>query len=83
MAAAILLLFVVAGEVVARNDRFQSKLARPTWGSHHPHFERQLDRLNHIVNQVGPVDCIFLGSSMVINDFDPLVFADAYRYHSG
>ena len=83
MTAVILLLYLCVGEAVARTGRFQAKFARPTWGSRHPHFERQLDRLNHIVNQVGPVDCLFLGSSMVINDIDPLLFANAYRNESG
>jgi hypothetical protein len=79
----ILLLFALAGEGITRTDTFQAKFARPTWGSRHIHLELQLDRLNHIVNQDGPVDCIFLGNSMVINGIDPITFANAYRNETG
>jgi hypothetical protein len=83
MTAVILVLYFFVGEAVARSDRFQAKFAGPTWGSRHAHFERQLDHLNHFVNHVGPVDCLFLGSSMVISDIDPLSFANAYQNESG
>jgi hypothetical protein len=79
VAFSILVFLLISAECVARTNWFQAKLARPTWGSRHIHLEVQLDRLNHIVNQDGPVDCIFLGSSMVINDIDPITFANAYR----
>jgi hypothetical protein len=52
-------------------------------GGRHRQFELQLGRLETVVSRDGPIDCIFLGNSMVWLGFDPEAFARTYRRQAG
>ena len=53
------------GELVARSTYFRASVQAPSYGVNHGQFELQLARLVAVVAQKGPVDCLFLGSSLV------------------
>lgn len=77
------LLFVGLGELVARSNLFQSHLSQANWGGAHGQFNRQLRKLQDVVQQTGHIDCIFLGNSMVMRGFEPLAFHRAYQEATG
>ncbi|MFH1175991.1 MAG: hypothetical protein V1750_01195 [Acidobacteriota bacterium] len=52
-------------------------------GSGHPQVDIKLERLDRLTAREGPVDCLFLGSSLVNLGIDPETFADAYRSRTG
>lgn len=82
---ALLLLagFLTIVEVLARTDLAEARLPVPSVGSASRQFEIQLARLESRVEQQGPVDCIFLGSSMVLRGFIPAVFEASFRATTG
>jgi hypothetical protein len=76
-------LLLGAGEALTRSRVFKSHFIADGRGTRHNQFELQLGRLETIVAIEGPVQCIFLGNSMVWNGFDPEAFAQAYRRQTG
>jgi hypothetical protein len=81
--AIIVLLVIVSGlELVFRLPAVESRLPAPSIGSNHEQLEIQVYRLERFAAS-GPVDCIFLGSSMVRSGIQPATFADAYRQQTG
>jgi hypothetical protein len=81
--AIIVLLLIVSGlEMVFRLPIVESRLPVPSIGSNHEQLEIQVYRLGEYAAD-GPVDCIFLGSSMVRSGIQPATFADAYRQQTG
>ena len=83
LALAMLVVFSSVSEVVARIPLVRSILPPPSVGTIHAQFEVQLGRLDDLVAQEGPVDCIFLGSSSVHRGIDPEIVREAYREHTG
>jgi hypothetical protein len=82
LAALVLLLIAGAAEFIFRLPAVESRLPAPSIGSDHDQLEIQVYRL-HQFAAAGPVDCIFLGSSMVRRGIDPAIFADTYRGQTG
>jgi hypothetical protein len=70
-------------ELFIRTDFVRSHLTAPTLGSRHGQFEYQLARLERVVERDGPVNCIFLGSSMVWLGIEPETFSQAYKHKTG
>ena len=82
---ALLLFSLIFGgfELVVRTEFVRLRLNTPTIGSRHGQFENQLARLERVVTLEGPVDCIFLGSSLVWLGVEPEVFAQVYQHETG
>ncbi|MBE2199762.1 MAG: hypothetical protein IAE79_14200 [Anaerolinea sp.] len=78
-----LLLLGGVAEAVARLPAFQSRLMAPTLNTRHRQFEMQWWRLQQVAEEDGRIDCIILGSSMVVSGFNPLVFAHTYQEETG
>src|SRR5713101_2683636 len=83
LALALLVLFLVASELTTRTASVRTRLLAPSVGSASRLFELQLARLNALVERQGPVDCIFLGSSLVLMALDPEAFGTGYEGGSG
>ena len=79
----ILISLLACGEMLTRTRLFKSYFIAASRGSPHFQFELQLGRLESIIAQEGPIDCIFLGNSMVWLGFDPLVFSQAFQEKTG
>jgi hypothetical protein len=80
-----LALLFVALELFLRAAPVQPYLVglNPSLGGRHLQMEEQLARLERYANQVGQVDCIFLGSSLVWLGFNPATFEAAFYKQSG
>ncbi len=83
LAVVMLLLLVGIVEAVTRQHAFQSFLRDPEMGSRHYQLGRKLAKLDAIVKNNGPIDCLIIGSSMVDVGFDPQAFRQAYKQTSG
>ncbi|MCL4871407.1 MAG: hypothetical protein KJ063_20805 [Anaerolineae bacterium] len=81
-AGLLLLLLLAALEGVARTRFVHDLLSAPRLGTPHRQFEIQADRLAMAAAQ-GPIECIFLGNSMVWRGFDPEAFAQGYEQANG
>lgn len=82
---ALLLFSLLFGgfELFVRTEFVESRLNTPTIGSRHGQFENKLARLDRVVKRDGPVDCIFLGSSLVWLGVEPETFSQAYKLETG
>jgi hypothetical protein len=76
-------LLVALGEVLVRAHVFRAHVVADNRGGRHGQFELQLGRLETVVARDGPIDCIFLGNSMVWHSLDPEAFAQSYRRQTG
>jgi hypothetical protein len=83
LTSAILLLFLLFGEVFLRIDAVQNRLSAASIGSRHRQLEIQFARLDRLVENEGPVDCIFLGSSMVWLGINPQVVTEVVEERTG
>lgn len=83
MAFLLLLLFLATGEAAARSERVRSGFTAASLGSGHRQFEQLMGRLETYAFQHEVIDCVFLGDSTVIADFDPSAFEKAYREQTG
>jgi hypothetical protein len=83
LALIIFAMLMSSAEVISRSQIFKSHFIANDWTSSHNQFEVQLGRLENIVAMEGPVDCLFLGNSMVWHGFDPAAFSDAYQQKTG
>src|SRR4051794_37844514 len=83
--AAVIILIVVLGgsEVLARSAPIQSILVAPSVGSEQYQLGPKLLLLDRLIQRDGPVDCIFIGSSMVLRGIDPEIVSAAYRDETG
>ncbi len=82
----VMLLLMFAGlEAVLRVEFLQPRLIQlvPSLGSRHHQLELQLARLDYLVAREGPVDCIFLGSSLVWLGYDPDIFEEVVQQETG
>jgi hypothetical protein len=75
--------FLLLGEFFFRLDAVQDRLTGLRIGSRHHQFEIQLGRLDKLVREGTPVDCIFLGNSMVWLGVDPLVVNQSFQEKTG
>lgn len=77
------LLFFGGAEITLRSPLISQQLPPPSWGMDYYPFEEQYARFQTFVKQHGRVDCIFLGSSMVLADLAPAAFEAGYAHRSG
>lgn len=75
--------FLIMGELFFRLDAVQDRLTGLRIGSRHHQFEIQLGRLDKLVREGTPIDCIFLGNSMVWLGVDPLVVNRSFQEKTG
>jgi hypothetical protein len=82
--ASAALLVVIAGacEAAARSSVVRPYLVTPVI-SGQDQIAAKLDLLASVEAHDGPVDCFFVGSSMVLHDIDPEVLAQAYFDSTG
>jgi hypothetical protein len=78
-----LLGYFVLGEVFFRFDSVQAALTGPRIGSRHAQFEIQVARLEKLVNEGEPIDCIFLGNSMIWLGVNPLIVNELFQDMTG
>ena len=83
LAAALFGLVLALGEGLVRTKAFEAHVVADSRGGRHGQFELQLGRLETVIARDGPIDCIFLGNSMVWHSFDPEAFAQGYRQQTG
>ena len=83
LALIFIVLTGIALELFARTEFSRSNLPVPGLGSSHHQLELQVARLELLVEQNEPVDCLFLGSSLVWLGFNPEAFAEAYKQQTG
>ena len=75
--------YFVLGEWFFRLDAVRAGLTGPKIGSRHHQFEIQLGRLEKLVNEGEPIDCIFLGNSMVWLGVNPLIVNQSFQDKTG
>ncbi len=68
-----------AAEALARTPAVRSRYPFPSVNSPNATFDQGLTELDRQMVTRGRVDCIVLGSSMVLNDFSPAAFQNAYQ----
>jgi hypothetical protein len=77
------LLLIGTAELAARWEFFQSRLSPPKLGSRHYQLGHKLALLDESIKKNGPLDCVFVGSSIVDLGFDPQAFRNGYRQATG
>jgi hypothetical protein len=81
------LLFLIGyftfGEIFFRLDSVRGVLTGPRIGSRHDQFEIQAARLEKLISEGEPIDCIFLGNSMIWLGVDPLVVNESFQEITG
>lgn len=70
-------------ELLLRFEPIHARLPVPSTGGPNPRWEYKLASLRERPSPLAPVDCFFVGSSMVDNGLDPAAFATAYAGKSG
>ena len=75
--------YIVLGEIFFRLKPVQVILTGPRIGSRHSQFEIQIARLEKLAAEGEPIDCIFLGNSMVWLGIDPLIVNDKFHERTG
>jgi hypothetical protein len=79
----IILISIIAGECFIRLFINLRLISKPLIGSSNPGLDIKINMLNKMTENNEPIDCIFIGSSMVFNGIDPEVFTKAYYQLSG
>ncbi len=79
LAAAFVAIYVLLIEAVLRVPAVQSRLPAPSVRNQHVDFEIKLQRLR----EMGSVDCVFLGTSIVDRGLSPADFEQAYQAAAG
>ena len=82
LALCVLALIAGAGEAAARLW-LDGSSAPVAVGSENPTFDQKIGILDELVEREGRVDCILLGSSVVLNSLDPELIAEAYAARTG
>jgi hypothetical protein len=83
MALAILVFYLILGEVFSRSDIAHNLFITPDLGGKYRGFVEQLNRLDTFVSGRDDIDCIFLGDSTVMSDFSPSVFSKSFYDQTG
>jgi hypothetical protein len=78
-----LLVLLVLVELFFRLNFVQDHLSAASIGSRQRQLEIQFARLDRLVEKQGPVDCIFLGNSMVWLGVNPQVVTQVFAQKSG
>jgi hypothetical protein len=81
--ALFLLIFGLLGEAALRLGQAAQVLPAPNMGVANPELGIKVARLDALAKAKGKIDCIFIGSSAVDADVDPLAMAEAYRARMG
>lgn len=79
----LLVFFFLFGEWFFRIDAVQAGLTGMRIGSRHRQFEIQVARLDKLVREGTPIDCIFLGNSMMWLGVDPLIVSRTFEEKTG
>lgn len=79
----VLLALVIAGETGARSQLASRFLPAPSIGSGLVNLDLKFIELERFSREQGPVDCIFLGNSLVHRGIDPRVFDRVYGQLTG
>jgi hypothetical protein len=79
----MLLLILFTVEATLRMDIFVRYFPNSNFGGTHAQFEKQLARLEKVEITDGPIDCIFIGSSLVWLGLNPEVFENSYWRETG
>ncbi|MCK4766009.1 MAG: hypothetical protein KAW12_27670 [Candidatus Aminicenantes bacterium] len=83
-AAFIFLIILLAlAEIAARSDSVRSALPAPSMGGAIKSFGMKFAYLDRLVEKKGRVDCIVIGSSMILLGIDPPAFSRAYKARTG
>ena len=84
LALAALVLAVSAGafELAARTEALSSRVRAPSYGTRIRFFDLQMERLQRYAEK-GPIDCLFVGNSAVLQATDPEIFSDALAHRTG
>jgi hypothetical protein len=75
--------YFTLGELFFRLDSVQAELTGPRIGSRHRQFEIQIARLEKLIQDGEPIDCIFLGNSMIWLGVNPLVVDQSFKEKTG
>ena len=79
----ILAVTLTAMEFLARVPVVQSMLPAPSIGSAHKKLDLNFSFLDRLTEEDGPVDFLFIGSSMVKASIDPEILSASYLRESG
>ena len=71
------------GEILARSDWAQQRLPTPIVDSGHHSLDVKLWRLDRRVREHGPLQCLFIGPSVVDRGIDPELVSQSYREVTG
>lgn len=83
LSALMLIAIVAAAEVAARSAIVREHLRPDSLGAPFWLIDAQRHRLERFEREGGEVDCLFLGSSMVLSGIDPDVFAAQLEARTG
>lgn len=78
LALIFFILLLTLTELLMRTAFVHDRLSAPHIGSRHWQLSQQLDRITTFQRTEGPLDCIFLGNSMVWRGIDVEVFEATY-----
>jgi hypothetical protein len=79
---AVLILLIALLEGLARLPWVETHVPAAV-GSAHQDINMKFSELDALLYHTGRIDCIFVGSSMVLRGIDPVVFVQAYRQQTG
>jgi hypothetical protein len=78
-----LVVTVILLELAARSRLAGSYLPAPSKGINHRYIDLKLSLLQRVIEEEGPVDCIFMGTSMVAAGIEPVSFSQSYKETTG
>jgi hypothetical protein len=77
-----ILLLLLEGS--ARTPPIKERLSKyEFYGSSHPHFDIQVKNIKARAELNGKIDCIFIGSSQILDDIEPAIVEDTYLKKTG
>jgi hypothetical protein len=83
LALALLAIAGSAGELAARTSFARSHLRMPSVTGWLRSLDVQLDRLDELTRDGRPIDCVFVGSSLVLTGLDPDEFSEQLQARTG
>jgi len=83
VASLILAILLPLLELAARLPLVNSLLPAPSIGSSHKKLDLNFSFLDRLVQEEGPVDCLFIGSSVVKSSIDPEIVSRIYEDATG
>ena len=70
-------------EGVARLDQIENHTVVPSIGTQNNYVDIQFANLNKFMETHAKLDCIFVGTSLVVQDFNPEIVGQAYAHETG